>query len=109
MKGSVFDKNDGSYIHYGNYNSNKVRDLLSAGHAWRDDVHGGKPEYLMIDFGSGLVVPDVARNQAVDDAETNEQNKQARIAQIKVSLAANYGNRQKDNETIDLLNELARL
>jgi hypothetical protein len=110
FKVNVYDKNTGKFVHRG-YNDNpKVIDLTNQGHiSVESGVTGGAPDWLMWDFNTGQQVPDFDRRNEDVQREVDKDNKRQRKKDIYVILETNYGNRGSDGETIDLLNELARL
>jgi hypothetical protein len=111
MKSSIFDKNTGEFMWHGPDHSTKYDKLVTAGHIAISGVYGGPPNYLKYDFATGTTVPDIDRINDKAQQGQDKKDKAIRIDEIKVLLEANYGDHTgtKDQETIDLLNELARI
>jgi len=70
MKVSIFDKDTGKFQIYGNTNSPKVADLMTAGHKWVEEKHSAQ---VMWDFNLNTAVPDpdwaAKQNQKAQDQQ----------------------------------------
>ena len=109
MKVSSFDRTTGKFRWYGSAKGKKYQDEQQSGHMIVNDVQGSGPNWKKYDYTLGEVVEDADRKQKDVDRKQKKIDDRNRVEQIKLLLEANYGNRSKDNETIDLLNELARV
>ena len=107
-KVTVYDKITGKFLIAGNESSNKISDLIIAGNI---RVEGMQDNHTKWDFVTSLVVPNNDKIQDEADYEQKKIDDRARRLELYDLLEANYGvhTGTTDNDTIDLLNELARL
>tara|TARA_R110002126_G_scaffold251329_1_gene394320 strand:+ start:126 stop:458 length:333 start_codon:yes stop_codon:yes gene_type:complete len=105
-KVTIYDKTTGKFLVAGNANSKKISDLIIAGNI---RVEGMQDNDTKRDFVTSSVVPDTDKIQEEADYEAEIAAARIRRPEIHALLETNYGDRSKDAETIDTLNELARL
>ena len=109
MKVSTFDRVTGKFRMRIKDAGEAYNNEVQLGHMIVPHVNGGGPNWKKYDFSLGEVVEDAERKQESSDREQKKADDRDRVEQIKLLLEVNYGNRSKDSETLDLLNELARV
>ena len=107
-KVTVYDKITGKFLMAGNENTKKVSDLLLAENIRVEGMYDADTKW---DFVTSSVAPDNDKIQGAADYEQKKIDDRARRLELYDLLEANYGvhTEATDKDTIDLLNELARL